>query len=122
MAEDQNNDNFGLGSGDTGQVKIIYILFLAGLLTGGLTTLVGVVMAYLNRGDADEVVASHYTWQIRTFWISCVYWLVSGILALVLIGFLLMIGVLIWYIIRCVKGFQALDKGEPLANVESWLF
>jgi len=25
-------------------------------------------------------------------------------------------------IIRCVKGFQAADKGEPIENVESWLF
>ena len=121
MAENQNN-NFGLGSGDIGQLKIIYILLLAGLVTGGLASLVGVVMAYMNRGEADEMASTHYTWQIRTFWISLLYWFVSAILAMALIGFLLMVVVLVWYIVRCVKGFQALDKGEPIANVESWLF
>ena len=29
--------------------------------------------------------------------------------------------VLVWFIIRCVKGFQAVDKGEPISNVESWI-
>jgi len=28
----------------------------------------------------------------------------------------------IWYIVRCVKGLQALAREEPVADVETWLF
>jgi uncharacterized membrane protein len=39
----------------------------------------------------------------------------------VLIGFLILLGTLVWYIIRCVKGMQALSAGQPVENPGSWL-
>lgn len=103
------------------QAKLIYALYLGGLITGGVTTIIGVVMAYLARGDASDWLETHYTWLIRTFWLSFLYSLISAVLMMVLIGFLLMLVVLVWFIVRCVKGFQAVDKGEPISNVESWV-
>lgn len=41
------------GSLTEGTAKIVYVLYLVGILFG-LTTLIGVVMAYVNRGDAPE--------------------------------------------------------------------
>jgi len=109
------------GDGD-GPVKLIYILYLAGLVTGGVATIVGLVIAYINRGDAPEWLATHYRFQIRTFWIGFLYSMISVVLTVILIGFLGLLAVAVWMIIRCVKGFQAADKGEPIENVESWLF
>ncbi|MCR9277801.1 MAG: hypothetical protein NXH85_07470 [Pseudomonadaceae bacterium] len=106
---------------NTNQAKLIYVLYLAGFITGGVTSLIGVVMAYMARGDADEMLKSHYTWQIRTFWIALVASLVGGVLTIVLIGFLVLLGLAVWLIVRCVKGFQQLEKGEPIEDVESWL-
>ncbi len=106
---------------NTNQAKLIYVLYLAGFVTGGITSLIGVVMAYMARGDADAMLQSHYTWQIRTFWIALVGSIVGGLLTLVLIGFLVLLALAVWLIVRCVKGFQQLDKGEPIENVESWL-
>ena len=49
-----------------GQVKIIYILYLAGFIVG-VTPLIGIVMAYMARGEGPDWLQSHYRWQIRTF-------------------------------------------------------
>ncbi|MXZ09042.1 MAG: hypothetical protein F4Y79_06295, partial [Gemmatimonadetes bacterium] len=51
----------------SGTAKIVYILYLAELVVG-ITGLIGVIMAYVNRSDAPEWLASHYRFQIRTFW------------------------------------------------------
>jgi uncharacterized membrane protein len=51
-------------------VKLVYGLYLVSVLVG-LTLLVGLVMAYINRGQvAGTWAESHYTYQIRTFWIG----------------------------------------------------
>lgn len=47
----------------------VYILYLVGFLAG-ITALVGLVLAYVNRSDASAWLQSHYTFQIRTFWIG----------------------------------------------------
>ena len=101
-------------------VNLIYILYLAAFVVG-LTGLVGLVFAYLNRGKSAPWVDSHYTYQIRTFWIGMLYSFICVVLAFVGIGFLLMFLVAVWVIIRCVKGLQASSKKEPIADPETWL-
>ena len=98
---------------------VIYILYLVGFVIG-ITAIVGIVMAYLNRGKAGGFVESHYTWQIRTFWIAILGFFISTILLFVGIGFLLGIAVAVWIIVRVVKGLMALQKNEPIANPQSW--
>ena len=71
---------------------VIYILYLVGFVIG-ITAIVGIVMAYLNRGKAGGFVESHYTWQIRTFWIALLASFVSALLFIVGIGVLLMLAV-----------------------------
>jgi uncharacterized membrane protein len=101
-------------------VQVIYILYLAGLVVG-ISGIVGIVLAYMNRGKAGGFVESHYTWLIRTFWIGLIYALVSFVLMMVFIGFILMFAVAVWFIVRCIIGLQALGRGEPIKNPESWL-
>ena len=98
---------------------VIYILYLVGFVIG-ITAIVGIVMAYLNRNKAGGFVESHYTWQIRTFWIALLASLVSALLFIVGIGFILMFAVAVWVIIRVVKGLMALNKNEPIADPQSW--
>jgi uncharacterized membrane protein len=101
-------------------VQVIYILYLAGLVIG-VSGLVGIVLAYVNRGKAGGFVETHYIWLIRTFWIGLLYALVSAVLMLLAIGFVLMFAVAVWFIVRCIVGLQALGRGEPIRNPESWL-
>ncbi|MEP1931847.1 MAG: DUF4870 domain-containing protein [Roseibium sp.] len=102
-------------------VTLIYILYLVGFLIG-LTPLIGVIFAYINRGKAAGWVDSHYTFQIRTFWISVIGSIVGVVLTFVLIGFLVLLALAIWVIIRCVKGLQLAARGEAVPDPETWTF
>lgn len=101
-------------------VQVVYFLYIAGMFIG-ISALVGLVIAYINRGKAGGWVETHYTWQIRTFWIGLLYSFVSVLLMIVGIGFLLIVAVAVWVIVRCILGLQAAGRGEPVRNPESWL-
>jgi uncharacterized membrane protein len=101
--------------------KIIYILYLVGLVVG-LTALVGLIMAYVNKDAAPDWLKTHYEFQIRTFWIGLLYTVISGLLCLVLIGFVLILLWYVWVIIRCVKGLSALERKEAPPDPRGWLF
>jgi uncharacterized membrane protein len=101
-------------------VQAIYVLYLVGFIVG-ITAIVGLVMAYLNRGKSEAWVETHYTWAIRTFWIALLGGFVSALLMIVAIGFLLLLAVVIWVIVRVVVGLQAVSRGEPIRNPESWM-
>lgn len=105
----------------TDTAKIIYILYLIGL-AAGVTALVGVVMAYVNRDEGPEWLRSHYQFQIRTFWIGVLYSIVGIILTTVLIGVLVLLFTAVWLVIRVVKGFKYLEQREPLPDVKTWMF
>ena len=101
-------------------VRLIYILYLVSLAIG-VTILIGLVMAYLNRREAIGTWAeSHYTYQIRTFWIGLLYSLISVVLMLVGIGFLLIAAVAIWGLVRCIRGLQWASAGQPVQQPETW--
>lgn len=104
-----------------GKATIVYILYLAGVVVP-LTPLIGVVMAYLDRNEAQPWVASHHTFQIRTFWLTWLFAFIAFILTFVAIGMLLFPVILVWYIIRCVKGLDAASKGKAITDPASWLF
>jgi uncharacterized membrane protein len=101
---------------------VVYILYLVGYVTGGLSSVVGVIIAHIQVGNADPVLASHYRFQIRTFWIGVLYVIVGVILCFVVIGFLLLLWWFIWSIIRTIKGLLLLNENRPIANPGSWMF
>lgn len=101
-------------------IQVIYILYLVSFVIG-ITALVGIVLAYMNRGKAEGWVESHYTWAIRTFWIGLLFGFISMILMVVGIGFLLMFAVAVWAVIRIVIGLKAVSNNEPIANPQSWM-
>jgi uncharacterized membrane protein len=50
---------------DRGLTFVVYVLYLAGYFTG-ITTLIGVIIAYLQRASVSSILKSHNTFQIRT--------------------------------------------------------
>ena len=106
---------------ERGNANLIYILYLVAFVVG-ITSIVGVVMAYMAKDEAPDWLKTHYRNQINIFWKGLLYGLVSLVLVFVFIGVLLMIAVVVWYIVRIVKGMQALTKGEPIENPGSWGF
>ncbi|WP_350432978.1 hypothetical protein ABIS04_06810 [Shewanella sp. H8] len=103
------------------QAKIVYILYMVGLLFG-ITGIIGVVMAYINKGDAPEWLKTHYQFQIRTFWIGAIYIFLGSILSLVIIGWFVLLFWAVWLIIRSLKGMKALELEKPIENPTGWLF
>jgi uncharacterized membrane protein len=98
---------------------IIYVLYLASLVTGGLTAIVGVVLAYINRDTAPNFLKSHYTFQIRTFWIGLIAYVVSFALIIVLIGIPLVLAVTVWLVVRCALGLSRLLRSEAYPTPDS---
>ncbi len=104
-----------------GSAKIIYVLYLVALVLP-LTGIIGVVMAYINKSDAPEWLKSHYQFQIRTFWIGAIYMFVGAILAILLIGYLVLLFWVVWLIVRSIKGLMTLNQNQAHPNPTGWLF
>jgi len=106
---------------DQGLVLAVYILYLAGFLTG-LTAVIGVIIAYLQRDQADPICRSHFQFQLKTFLIGLLYLVLGAVTLHVGLGALLLLWWIIWTLMRCIKGLLALNAGEPIADPDSWLF
>ncbi|MBT1451229.1 hypothetical protein KJ365_10115 [Glaciecola sp. XM2] len=109
------------GTDSSSMVKLVYILYLASIVVG-LTGLIGVIVAYVNKNESAPWLQSHYQFQIRTFWIGVLFTFIGILTTFILIGFLILFFVVIWMIIRCVKGLQTLDKQQAHPNPTTWLF
>jgi uncharacterized membrane protein len=113
---------------------VVYGLYLLGC-TNGLTILVGLIVAYVNRDHAGPINESHYTFAIRTFWLGIAWFLIGAVilgigipLSVVLIGIPLLVlggtimGVVgLWFVVRCVLGIYYLVRGEAYPRPRAWL-
>ena len=116
-------------------VIVVYALHLAGFVTGGLTNIVGIIMSYVLRGNAQPWAQSHYDFQIRTFWIALVGVLIAiavGIVSIPLIFILIGIPLLwldglfltaitVWFVVRCVVGLIHAAESRPYPRPQAWL-
>jgi uncharacterized membrane protein len=100
---------------------VVYILYLAAYFTG-LTGLIGVIIAHVQVDSADELLRTHYRFQIRTFWIGLLYLVVGTILLFVVVGIAVLFWWFVWSLVRNVKGVLALNENRPIANPTSWMF
>jgi len=123
-------------SEDMTRVGVIYGLYLLGWISGGLTALIGLIIAYASRGAASPKAESHLTFQIRTVWLTFGWAILGGLLvavglplSLVLIGLpifhlgmsiLALLGLL--FVGRCIAGVIYLARGEDYPRPRSWFF
>lgn len=122
-------------SADTGDARLFalvcYGLFLGALATG-FTAIVGMVLAYIKRGDTRGTIwESHFTALIRLFWVGIAVFIVwvalviGGVVGLISnvdhdtipplaalfpVAWLISLVYLVWYVYRTVRGLlRALD-------------
>jgi uncharacterized membrane protein len=96
-------------------VLIAHILMGVAILTGGLSSIIAVIMAYVKRNDVGGTyLESHCKWIAETFWWT--FWLsiAGGILTFVGIGFLILIGVWVWSIYRVIVGVIRISERRAL--------
>ncbi|NAO97066.1 hypothetical protein CXF94_18200 [Halomonas sp. Choline-3u-9] len=116
-----------------GTAIVVYMLFLGSVLAV-VTAPIGVLIAHMKRNDAEEWVASHLQFQIRTFWLGLLggvlftaIWHLLGWIGLPAVapwalGYLYFTACLIWMVGRCGVGITRLTNNRPVANPRSLAF
>ena len=99
--------------GITGSATVI------GGFVGSVPSIIAVIINYLKRGGArDSWAASHYRWQIRTFWFALLWLIISLLMVVTLVGAPVGLGLLIaltlWLIYRIARGWKRLLDKQPM--------
>ncbi len=100
-------------------VKLIYAGYLASLAMPPVALIAG-FFAYQNaRQDPPQWLATHYLYQVRTFWMGFAANLVAYALSFAGVGLLLFPLIAVWLVARAVKGLirvaQGVEIEEPLS-------
>ena len=70
MSDQTNTNPIPVAVEDKTMTVVTYALFLGGFVSGGVSAIIGLIIAYANRSTATPRAQSHYTFLIRTFWIG----------------------------------------------------
>ncbi len=93
---------------------IVYGLYLVGWPCLHLSTVAGLVLAYVKRAESHGTIwESHFSNQIETFWISLVVGIVAIPLCFFVIGFPILFGLFVWFLYRTIKGLVRAIEGRP---------
>ncbi|QPG05454.1 hypothetical protein IT774_15370 [Salinimonas marina] len=91
---------------------IAYGLMIAGLFTG-ILWIVGAIWAMVKRGEAQGTpFEDHYTNIVNTFWWGLGLSIVGVILAFVVVGYFILLGVWIWSIYKIIKGLAKITSNK----------
>lgn len=101
--------------------KVIYILLIVSTIVG-FTGIIGLIMAYVMKGDSAPWLQSHYRFQIRTYWIGVLYVFIGILTLSITLGYFILLFTFVWLIVRCTKGLKQLEDNQPVKNLESWFF
>lgn len=118
---------------------VTYLLYVVSYFTAGILWILPIFMNYAKRREADGTwLATHFDWQIKTFWYSIVFFVIGSMLILFALGGLgvsvmadsgnLAIGSIvltglgimiiaftfIWHLYRIVRGWIALTDNRPV--------
>lgn len=118
---------------------ITYLLYVVSYFTAGLLWIVPIFMNYIKRGDAEGTwLATHFDWQIKTFWYSIVFFIIgiaivvfslgglgigvfaesthiaAGSFGLFTIGLMILGLTVVWHLYRIIRGWIALADKRPV--------
>jgi uncharacterized membrane protein len=94
---------------------VVYVLFMVAPFSGGLSGLIGVIIAYVKRSEVRGTVwESHIENQITTFWIGFMACIAGTVLLVFLgLGFLIWAAGFIYVLYRSIKGLLAALENRP---------
>jgi len=98
-----------------------YGLLIAGVVSGGFTCVIAVILAYVSRKDAPEWLGRHYEFQIRTFLLGLLFAVISVLLTTISVGVVLLVATGLWVVVRGIFGLSSLFKNEPYPTPKSWM-
>jgi uncharacterized membrane protein len=94
--------------------KVIYVLYGASFLVG-ISFFVAIILNYAKQDEVrGTFLESHLRWQIRTFWISLIVFIIGFISSFVVIGIFILFANAVWFLYRLVKGYLHLIESKPM--------
>lgn len=101
-------------------VKLIYAGYLASLALPFLA-IVAALFAYQSaKQNPPAWLATHYTYQMRTFWIGLVANIIAYVLSFIGVGLLLFPLIAIWLVARAVKGLIRVARQDEIEEPNSY--
>ena len=93
---------------------------IVGAFLTGWPSIIAVILNYAKRSDVEGTyLASHFSWQIRTFWFALLWVLIAFLLGITIIGIpialLIAAGAGIWVLYRIIRGWLALQDRRPVS-------
>ena len=101
--------------------RLTYVLYAIASVTG-FPMLIGLILAYVARGEAPLWLQSHYTFLIGTFWGGLLLILIGVLTWIFGVGMFLLWVLPLWYVIRIVRGWMLLENRQAVPNPQSLLF
>ncbi|HET6726289.1 MAG TPA: hypothetical protein VFH85_09835 [Gammaproteobacteria bacterium] len=102
-----------LDRGDNAAALIAYVLHLIGAATG-LTSVIGLIINYIKRGESSPALSSHHSWMIRSFWWALLWSIIGVLTVFFLIGYAILGLTWLWYVYRHVRGLLRLLDDRPM--------
>ena len=122
LYKDSQNSNLLATTTTQNITQIIYLLQVISIFTGGLFSLIPLLINYIYRKNTkDTWLDSHFRWQIQTFWFSSLFYFIGFCFLIIpFIGWILywpfaFMGTAV-IIIRVIKGWLRFSKKLPLNN------
>lgn len=109
---------------------VLYALSIAGFVTGGLTSLVALIIGLIKISDVrGTVYESHFELvNLTNIWglaAGVALTIIGTLLMIVLIGFIVLplgaLALAAWYLARLVIGLMKLMDDKPIDNPRTWL-
>ena len=116
--EDTKTTDPGTSGSDLQQAKkitmVVYALQAASFIFG-ITLIAAAILNYIKKEDVQgSWLASHFRWQIRTFWFGLLWGFIGALTVVAGIGGLILAADLIWVIYRIVKGWVRLSEDKEM--------
>ena len=96
------------------------------VFASGWPSIIAVIINYVTRDKVRGTwLASHWRWQMRTFWFAVVWMLVTGLLFVTIIGiplaWVVAVSTGLWVLYRVIRGWLVLldRRGMPVPVVVS---
>ena len=112
---DVGGEAAGVKESDYTYMLVAHILMAASIVTGGVSSIIAVVMAYIKQGELrGTYLESHTKNLIETFWWSVGLGIVGVISAFFFVGFFVLIGAFIWFVYRCIMGIVRISERRAI--------
>ncbi len=93
---------------------IIYICYIISWFTV-VTAIIAITINYIKRDQMQGTfLASHFSWQINTFWFGILCGIIGILTLRFIIGWLILLVSSIWITYRIVKGMLNLNDNKPM--------